>query len=287
MARPRARLAVLAGGGRVPVLLAEAAATQGRLAVVIGFEGNADPAPFARFPFQAVRIGAAGRLFEILRSHGAEEIVLAGTVRRPAVSALMPDLAGMKVLARLGRAMLGGDDTLLSAVIREFEAEGFRVVGAHDVLADLLTPSGQLGRVAANEAARTDIARGVAVLRAMGAVDVGQAVVVQQGLVLGVEAIEGTDALLARVATLARDGQGGVLVKLAKPQQEKRVDLPTIGLATVQGAAGAGLVGIAAEAGRSLFLDRAETIAAADAAGLFLLGIDTMSDDPAAAPAAP
>ena len=154
----------------------------------------------------------------------------------------------------------------------------FRSVSVQDVAGGLLAGTGTLGRHQPDEIDRTDIARGVAVLNVMGGLDIGQGVVVQAGVVLGVEAIEGTDALIVRCGTLRRSGKGPVLVKLAKPEQEQRVDLPAIGPATIAGCAAAGFAGIAVEAGRSLIIDRAATIAAADEASLFLVGLSTAGD---------
>jgi hypothetical protein len=170
-----------------------------------------------------------------------------------------------------------GDDGLLSAIVREVESEGFRVVGADTLLGTALTGEGPLGKHRPDEQALADIARGLQVVRALGAIDVGQAAVVQQGLVLGVEAIEGTDALLARCAGLKREGIGGVLVKAAKPGQERRADLPTIGRHTVRSAAAAGLRGIAVEAGASLVIDPPAVAAMADEVGLFVMGVCSSS----------
>jgi DUF1009 family protein len=195
-------------------------------------------------------------------------------VRRPSLLNLRPDAEGLRILARIGRAAFSGDDGLLSAVIRVFGEEGFRVIGAHDVMREALGPVGLLSRTAPDELALIDIKRAVAVVRALGAVDVGQGCVVQQGVVLAVEAVEGTDAMLARCAALARPGPGGVLVKRPKPGQERRADLPTIGPDTIRNAAAAGLRGVAFEAGGTILADRAATAAASDAAGLFLLGLD-------------
>jgi len=265
-------LGILAGGGELPRRLVAACRDRARPCFVVAFEGHADAATVADVMHAWAPLGAAGRVFDLLRAAGVRDVVLAGSIKRPSLSSLMPDARGAALLARIGLRALG-DDGLLRAVIAELEREGFRVVGADDVLGDLPAPAGVLGRIAPDAQARTDIARGVAVARALGAVDVGQAVVVQQGVVLGVEAAEGTEALLARASALRRDGPGGVLVKLAKPGQERRVDLPTIGVATVDQAAAAGLAGIAIEAGATLMLDLPGVIAAADAAGLFLEGL--------------
>lgn len=264
-------LGIIAGGGPMPARLAAAAVASGRRVFVLGLEGHVDAPSIAPFPHRIVRIGAAGEALAALRGAGVDELVLLGPVKRPSLLTLMPDAEGARILARIGRAAFAGDDGLLAAVVRVLEEEGFRVRGAQEVMAGLAAPEGVLGRVAPSAAAEADILRGVAVARALGAVDVGQAVVVQQGIVLGVEAAEGTDALLARCAGLRRDGPPGVLVKLAKPGQEARADLPTVGVRTVQGAAEAGLAGIALEAGLTLMPEREATIAAADRLGLFLV----------------
>ncbi|MBW4036348.1 MAG: LpxI family protein, partial [Proteobacteria bacterium] len=167
-----------------------------------------------------------------------------------------------------------GDDGFLAAIVRVLGEEGFRVLGAHEVMAEVLAPAGLLTRVGPDAAALADIARGVAVVRAMGVADIGQACVVQQGIVLAVEAVEGTDAMLDRAAALARPGPGGVLVKLVKPGQDRRADLPTLGPATIAGAREAGLRGVAFEALGAILIERAAMVASADGAGLFLLGID-------------
>ncbi|WP_291295967.1 LpxI family protein [Elioraea sp.] len=264
-------LGIVAGGGPLPARLAAAARASGRPVFVLGLEGHADTATIAGYPHALHRIGAAGQILGALRQAGVDELVLIGTVRRPSLLTLMPDAEGAKILARIGRAAFAGDDGLLAAVIRVFEEEGFRVRGAQEVMTGLAAPEGVLGRHAPDAAAEADIVRGATVARILGAADVGQAVVVQQGIVLGVEAVEGTDALLARCASLRREGPAGVLVKRAKPGQEARADLPTIGVRTVEGAAAAGLAGIAIEAGMTLMPEREATIAAADAAGLFLV----------------
>lgn len=264
-------LGIIAGSGALPARLAAAARASGRSVFILGLEGHAEPAVLAPFPHRLARIGAAGQILGALREAGVDEVVLIGPVKRPSLLTLMPDAEGARILARIGRAAFAGDDGLLAAVIAVFEEEGFRVRGAQEVMADLAAPEGVLGALTPGAAMEADIARGVAVARALGAADVGQAVVVQQGIVLGVEAAEGTDALLARCGGLRREGAPGVLVKLAKPGQESRADLPTIGVRTVEGAAAAGLAGIAVEAGLTLMPERSATVEAADRLGLFLV----------------
>ena len=265
----------------MPGLVARAGSAAGRDVFIIGLQGFAEAAVVSPFPHAFVRMGAAGTILSLLRDRGCEDLVLVGPVRRPSLMDLRPDGEGARIMARIGRAAFAGDDGLLAAVVRVLGDEGFRVIGAHEVLTEAVGPPGLLGAAVPDAQAMADIRRGAEVARALGAVDVGQGCVVQQGIVLAVEAYEGTDAMLARSAALARPGPGGVLVKLVKPGQDRRADLPTIGPRTVEAARGAGLRGVAFEAGGTLITDRVATAAAADAAGLFLLGLDAdMLRDP-------
>lgn len=270
---PPGPLGIVAGRGGLPRRLIESCRDAGRDVFVLALEGEADPAALEGVSHAWCRLGAAATGFDLLRAHAVTELVLAGGVPRPSLAALRPDWRAARFFARVASRALG-DDGLLSAVVKEIEREGFRVVGADQLLAsDAALPEGPLGRFRPDAEAAADIARGLRLARAIGALDIGQAVVVQQGLVLGVEAIEGTDGLLRRVAGLCREGPGGVLVKTEKPGQERRVDRPTIGPQTVILAAAAGLQGIAAEAGATLVIDRDEVVRAADAAGLFVVGV--------------
>ncbi len=266
------KLCIVAGGGRLPKLLIDACRESGRDFFVLALKGQADPAIVGEVPHAWVRMGAAGKAFAILKEQGVQELVMAGRVRRPSLLDLRPDMRVMKFFAKLGRKGIG-DDGLLRAVIDEVESEGYRVVGAHDVLPTLTAAEGPLGSIVPDAQARADIDRGMAVLSALSHVDIGQAVVVQQGIVLGVEAVEGTDALIARCQALKRDGPGGVLVKFPKRGQETRVDMPTIGPETIERVAAAGLRGIAVGSGSTLILDVDQLARAADAAGIFVLGV--------------
>jgi len=270
---PAGRLGIVAGGGSLPRRLVESGLARGRDVFVLALEGEADRETTDNVAHAWCRIGAAAKGLGLLRDNGVTDLVLAGTIRRPTLSAIRPDWRAAKFFAKVGYRLLG-DDGLLSAVAKELEAEGFRLIGAHELLDDTASVAeGPLGRIKPDADAQSDIARGIEIARAVGALDIGQAVVIQQGLVLGVEAIEGTDALLRRCAGLRRDGPRGVLIKVAKPGQETRIDRPTIGLETVRLAAEAGLQGVAVEAGATLLLDRDEVIRAADAAGLFVIGV--------------
>jgi DUF1009 family protein len=272
MAAHTSKLGLIAGSGTVPRQLIEACRGSGRPVFVIALEGQTDAATVAGVDHVWVKLGAAARTIQALKDAHVEELVLVGPIQRPSLVTLRPDLRGAQILARIGMRALG-DDGLLKAVRDELESEGFRLIGAHEVLREAMAPEGALGTVAPDAMALTDVAFGMTVARQLGEFDIGQAVVVQQGMVLGVEAVEGTDALIARCAALKKDGPGPVLVKRAKPQQDRRLDLPTIGPDTVTRCAEAGFAGLAVEAGGSLVLDRAQIVARADAAGLFVLGV--------------
>lgn len=269
-------LGIIAAGGEMPVRLAKDVLATGRGVFIVAIREFADAALYAGLPHAVVRLGAGGALIEAFRNAGVRDLVILGRARRPSLLGLLPDAWMAGALARLGRDfMTGGDDTLLRGVTRLLEAEGFSVRGAHEVREGLAAPAGLLAGPAPDAAQQADIARGVAVLRALGPVDVGQACVVQQGLVLAVEAIEGTDAMIARAGGLRREGPGGVLVKLPKPGQDLRLDMPTIGPATVAAAAAAGLAGIAIQAGATLLAERAITLREATAHGLFIIGLNS------------
>lgn len=264
------RLAVLAGRGPLPAQVVAAALAQGTDVFVLAFEGETDPALVRNLPHRWLPLGAVGRAIDALRAAQVEEVVLIGAVRRPALTSL--DRRGMQLLARLGLRR-HGDDQLLRLIVEELEDEGFRVVGADMLIAGALAPEGPMTVLTPDADAMRDIALGIEVAERLGDLDIGQAAVVQQGLVLGVEAVEGTDALMARCAGLRRAGRGGVLVKVKKPGQERRADLPTIGPHTIRVAAASGIAGIAVQAGHCLIVERAEMIAAADRAGLFVIGV--------------
>lgn len=272
------KLGILAGGGDLPRQLVDKCLSEDRSFHVILFENQANPDDYRDVPHSVVRLGAVGKSLSILHDQGVKTLVMAGKVKRPSLAGMRPDSVAMKFFLKTG-AKSFGDDGLLKAVVSFLEEEhGFSVVGADSLLSSEAAELGPLGQFKADETACQDIARGRDVLRALGPADVGQAVVVQQELVLGVEAIEGTDALLERCGTLKRPGDGGVLVKLRKPGQETRVDLPTIGPDTVRNAAAAGLRGIAFDAGGMVVLDRAQVIAEADRLKLFVEAVAPLDD---------
>jgi hypothetical protein len=273
------KLGLIAGGGALPARLADHCESSGRPFFVLRLRGFAG-AEVAEFPGEEAGIAELGRGFRLLKKAGCEAVCFAGTVARPDFAALRPDIRGLMALPGVIRAARAGDDGLLRFMLHEFEKEGFHVEGAHEVMGELTLPIGPLGRHGPSERDHADILRAMEVARVIGGHDIGQGAVVCAGLVLAVEAQEGTDAMLERVARLptairgSPDAPRGVLAKAPKPTQEQRVDLPTIGLHTLQQCSHAGLAGIAGEAGKVLVMDRGAVIALADELGLFVFGVD-------------
>ena len=272
------RLGLIAGGGALPVHVAEAARQEGRLACVIALKGFADPACYDG-P-QEITLGQIGKMFAALKAAQCDAVCFAGIVPRPDFSKLKLDMKAMAVLPRVLAAAARGDDSLLRTVIAVFEAEGLTVVGADEIAGSLVLGEGLITARGPDHRERGDALKALHVAAVIGAEDIGQGAVVCDGLVLAVEAQEGTDAMLDRVAGLpagARGGdatgRGGVLAKRPKPGQERRIDLPVIGVSTVEGAARAGLGGIAVQAGGALVLGRDAVARAADAHGLFIWGV--------------
>jgi len=272
------KLGLVAGGGSLPFEIAEHCRQVGRALFVVRLKGFAGP-DLSGFEGADVGVAELGKCFKALKRAGCEAVCLAGQVTRPDFSQLAPDLRGLAALPGAIAAARRGDDALLRFLVGEFEKEGFAVEGAEAVMRDLGLPAGPLGRHAPTPEQLADAEQALEVARAIGRLDIGQGAVVCDGLVLAVEAQEGTDAMLERVARLPAHLRGqpgdrrGVLAKTPKPIQETRVDLPTMGLATVRGAAAAGLAGVVGEAGRLLVLDRDEAVALADELGLFILGV--------------
>jgi len=271
------KLGIVAGGGVLPGFLAHTAKQQGREVFILAIENHADPEVVAPFPHAWIRMGAISSALEQCRLNQVEEIVMVGPVSRPSLTQLRPDARALKFLAK--GVFKQGDDGLLSAIVDVLEKEeGFRVLAMQDIAGGMLARAGVLGSHQPNARDKVDIQRGIEVLTAMGVADVGQAVVVQDGLLLGVEAIEGTDALIQRAAALRRDGRGPVLVKMPKPAQDHRVDLPTIGAATIEACSRGGFAGVAVEAGMCLLVEEKRVVELADAAGMFVLGRQSDTD---------
>jgi DUF1009 family protein len=270
---------VIAGGGAMPFAVADSLVARGIAPVLFALRGACDPDRVGRFRHHWISVGQLGRATKLFRSEGCRDLIFIGTLLRPALSEIRLDWGTVRVLGRVWAAFRGGDNHLLSGIGRILEQDGFRMVGIRDVAPDVLMPQGNIARAAPDSDALADIARGREVLGALGPFDIGQAVVVIDGHVVAVEDIEGTDGLLARVARLREAGRirakagRGVLVKAPKSGQDLRYDLPTVGARTVEGAAKAGLAGIAVIAGQTVAADAQAMIAAADSAGLFVQGL--------------
>jgi DUF1009 family protein len=272
-------IGLIAAGGVVPFAVADSLIARGIHPVLFALKGVCDPVAVERFRHHWISVGQFGRAERLFRTENCRDLVFIGTLVRPALSEIRLDWGTLRVIGRVWAAFRGGDDHLLSGIGRILEQDGFRMVGIKDVAPDLLMPEGCLTRATPDQNVAADIARGRDVLRALSPFDIGQAAIVIDGHVVGVEDIEGTDGLLARVARLRREGRirakaaRGVLVKAPKSEQDLRFDLPTIGPRTIEGAAAAQLAGIAIVAGNTIVVEPQTMIEAADAAGLFVTGL--------------
>lgn len=277
------RLGLIAGGGELPINVAEACKRQGRLGHVITLKAFADPDRYENSSQRA--IAELGGVMSDLKKAECDAVCFAGIVKRPDFSALKPDMKGLSVLPKLVAAATRGDDALLRAVVSVFEDEGFQVVGAHEVSRDLTGQAGTLGSIKSNPSHIPDIDKAMDIAAQIGAADIGQGAVVCNGLVLAVEAQEGTDAMLERVVNLPEDIRGktnqraGVLAKRPKPGQELRIDLPAIGVSTVEKAAAGGLAGIVYPEGGALILGQDAVRECADRLGLFVEGLPANEND--------
>jgi len=277
---PGARVGIIAGGGSLPVEVAASSAELGYPPLVILMEGEADRLPeLRRYEHETLALEAIGSLLPLLKRHRITHLVLAGEIkRRPRLTHLRPSLSLLAVIPTVVKALARGDDGLLKVVARGLEARGIKVVGAHEIVPNLVAAEGLLTKAAPRTSDWSDIEAGLAAAKAIGALDIGQAAIAVGGRTIALEGIEGTAGLLDRAKLLRGHGRiagktRGVLVKCAKPGQELRADLPSIGPQTVEAAHAAGLAGIAVEAGRSLVLEGPETISRANVLGLFIIGL--------------
>lgn len=271
-------LGIIAGGGELPRAIAESAREAGREVFVLALQGSSDEW-VENFMHEWVALGETGKAFKALRSGGVGDVLLAGRVERPKFSEIKLDAKSVMLAPRVMAAALKGDDALLRSLVDLFEREGFNVVGAAEAAPNLIAREGPLGRLRPLPENDRDIALAFKVVRTLGELDVGQAAVVCAGLTLAVEAAEGTDAMIARVANLPEHIRGtstrrrGVLAKAPKPVQDRKTDLPVIGVQTIRNVAAVGLAGIAVEAGGALIVDKRAVGEEADRLGLFVVGV--------------
>lgn len=267
-------IGIIAGSGHLPAQLIESCEKNGRDFFIIAFEESFSHEIMAHLPHAVVRLGEVGKALEHLRNAGVEQVVMAGGLKRPSLSSIKPDAAGAVLLKKLGKAFFFGDDALLKAVTSFFEEEGFKVIGADEILGGLMAGEGVLGKIKPDKSANTDIAIGMVAAKNLGALDIGQAVVVDGGVVIGMETQAGTDELIERCkkSNIGKT-RTGVLVKAKKPTQETRVDLPSIGVETIENIYKAGFAGVAVEAGGSLLIEKDKLIKKANEYGLFVVGV--------------
>jgi UDP-2,3-diacylglucosamine hydrolase len=277
-------IALICGGGSFPGAVADAVVRRGRQPVMFAIKGWADPKVVEQHPHHWIALGQFGRFLRLARAEQCRDVLFIGTLLRPPLSQIRLDWKTIRLMPRIALSFRGGDDRLLSGMARIMEDEGLRIVGLSSVAPDVIVPEGVLGRCKPSPADRADIARALDLLATLGPFDVGQAAVVANNNVLALEAAEGTDNMLRRVAELrgqrrVTTPQGvGVLVKAPKPSQDRRFDLPAIGPQTVINTANAGLAGVAVAAGNTIIADATEAIAAADHAQIFIVGV---TQDPA------
>ena len=272
-------LAMICGGGSLPLAVADKVASSGRRVVLFPLRGAAEGTAVERFPHHWLHIGQIGKFMRLARAEGCRDVVLIGALIRPSIWQTRPDFKALMLMPRILAAFRGGDNHLLSGMGRLLEQDGFRLLGAHEVAPEILAPENAISRVQPSEQDRADIALGLDYLKAAGPFDIGQAVVVAGRHIVAVEAIEGTDEMLARIAAMRASGRmraragSGVLVKAPKPTQDRRFDLPSIGPVTAERAASAGLAGIAVIAGATIMAEPDRLIEAADRAGIFVVGV--------------
>lgn len=272
-------LGIIAGGGSLPATVARAAIASGRQVFIVALSGFADVAQLAEFPHQVVKVGRAGEVLRLLRGHDCSDVVMIGTLVRPALRDLGLDFTTVRILAHLAGLYRGGDDKLLSGIARYMETCGLRVVGAHEIAPEILMPAGAIGGSGLPTSLIPDMRTALEAIAALGPWDVGQGMVIIDGRIIAVEGAEGTDRMLARVKDLQDckrlprlKGQG-MLVKAPKPGQDRRIDLPAIGVRTLEAAAAAGLAGICVAAGGAIVAEPQEVGRVADRLGLFVEGV--------------
>ena len=279
MAEAGEPLAIICGGGSFPAAVADAVAQGGRRPVMFGVRGWADPKVVERYTHHWIAIGQAGRFFRLTRAEHCREGLFIGTLLRPPITQIRLDWFSIRQMPRVIHLFRGGDDWLLSGLAKLMEENGLRIVGVADVAPEIVAPEGTLSRAHPSLRDRADIARALELIAALGPFDVGQAAIVANNHVLAVEAAEGTDNMLARIADLRQQRRlttpagVGVLVKAPKPGQDRRFDLPAVGRQTIENVARAGLAGLAVAAGGTIIADAAEVTAAADRAGIFFVGV--------------
>lgn len=266
-------LCVIAGGGILPRKLADNFDPSGDRIFFLAFRNITDPEVVAGRHHEWLELGEVQKAIDAMHRNNVDKVVMAGPIQRPALSSLALDIRALKMLATGGLKAFG-DDGLLSLVVKEIEKEGIKVIGIEQILSGVLTKEGLLAGPKPTKISWDDIKRGLQVLNSLGPCDVGQSIAVQEGIVLAIEAIEGTDQMIERAGSLQRNVSGPILIKISKTNQDKRVDLPTAGPETVNNAIRSGFQGLALEANNSLLLDKDRVIEIAEKNSFFVIGVD-------------
>ena len=254
------KVGIIAGGGQFPNLIAREAKAAGKAVIICGFHGHTAPDLAAEADrFTMLHLGQMNRLIDYFRKNQVTQLCLAGTIDKPRALDLRPDLLAARLVFSLKKK---GDDSLLRAILGELEQQGFTILSAADLAPSLRSPPGNLTRTRPDPQTLADIEFAWPIASTLGSYDIGQCLVVRQGMVMAVECLEGTDATLKRGAELG--GAGCVAVKLSKPGQDRRVDLPAVGLTTIQLLADHKYAALAIQARQTLLFDRQASLALAD-----------------------
>lgn len=274
--RNLSKLGVIAGEGELPEQLINGCNSLGRDFFIIAVKDITDGNIIGNHDHIWLHLGQIGKAVKAFRKEGVEEIVMVGKVGRPTLSALHLDFSGLRLISQMSKLKSQGDDEIFSTIIKFFEKANFNVVGAEKVLQELMMPAGVLGKVMPDDRAWDDIRLGMKAAHEIGKLDIGQAVIIQRGQILGVEGAEGTDNLMKRCKDLHNEGEGGVLIKMKKPDQDRRVDLPAIGVHTIETAHASGLRGIAVEAASALIINKDKVVSKADELDIFIVGVNPL-----------
>ncbi len=274
-------LGLIAGSGDLPESIIHHLHISKRQCFVVGFEGITSMPSLTKIPHIVLPISQVGAAISALKNANVSDLILAGKVGRPNISDMQLDRTALRLLARLSALKSLSDDSVFRAILEFLEMQKFNIVSVADAVPDLMAKSGILGKHEPKKNQAEDILRGIKVVEAMGKFDIGQSAVIENGIVLAVEGMEGTDSMIDRAGTLRNRklAQSGVLIKLTKPEQDRRIDLPTIGIATLERVRQAGLLGIAVEAGQTIFINKEAVIRAADQLGLFVIGVSREQAD--------
>ncbi len=267
-------LALIAGKGQLPIQIIDSCRHQNQSLLVIDLSSTPRlDLETEKIKIRPFSLGDIGKILDMLKKHSIQQLVLAGGLDRPNLKTFSFDSTGLLWLKKLGLKAFKGDDALLKGVTELLEAEGFQIISPGDLLQTLLTPVGCLTQKAPSQEDWDIIHQGQSLLKALSPFDVGQSVIIQQGLVLGIEAIEGTEELIHRCQGLHRPGEAGVLIKMAKENQSLKVDVPSIGIQTIEQMYRCNLKGIALSAQKSQIIQQQETIQRANELGIFMVGV--------------